>query len=152
MINLRRELVEDYSLVVLTFFGHRFASFGQNKTGSSPGIANKKGTLLWDNEGNTLNFCLLETYIFTPFKRFDNLLIFIALKLFLSLFLAKIYNRISGNRFRRGATSALQRTSMSPNLTRKAPFLAVSVCEGKNGKKGRSPFRPQFITKRYEKN
>jgi hypothetical protein len=74
--------VKDYSLVVLTFFDHRLASFGQNKSGNSPGIANKKGTLLWDN---TLNVCLLETY---------NLLIFIALKLFLSLFLAKIITRL----------------------------------------------------------
>lgn len=50
MINERSGLVEDYSSVVLTFFDHSFASFGKNKTGTSPGIANKTGTLLWDDQ------------------------------------------------------------------------------------------------------
>lgn len=84
MINLRRELVEDYSLVVLTFFDHRLASFGQNKAGNSPGIANKKGTLLWDNL-ISLNFCLWSDYnVSSPI---------LLLKLSLSLFLAKIYDK-----------------------------------------------------------
>ena len=84
MINERSGLVEDYSSVVLTFFGHSFASFGQNKTGISPGIANKKGTLLWDNY-IPLNFCLKLYDI-----AFSSILL---LKLSLSLFLAKIYNK-----------------------------------------------------------
>jgi len=82
MVNLRSELVEN--LVVLTFFDHSFASFGQKKTGISPGIANKKGTLLWDNQ-STLNFCLWSDYhVSSPI---------LLLKSSLSLFLAKIYNK-----------------------------------------------------------
>jgi hypothetical protein len=85
MINLRSGLVEDYSRVVLTFFDHRLASFGQEKSGDSPGIANKKGTLLWDNL-STSNFCLWSDFhVSSPI---------LLLKLSLSLFLAKIITRL----------------------------------------------------------
>jgi len=84
MINKRCGLVED--LVVLTFFDHSFASFGQNKSGISPGIANKKGTLLWGDQF-PLDFCLnfvISLYYFSSI---------LSLKSSLSLFLAKIYNK-----------------------------------------------------------
>ena len=83
MINKRSESVEN--LVVLTFFDH-ISSFGQNKTGISPGIANKKGTLLWDDQ-IPLNFCLnfvISLYYFSSI---------LSLKSSLSLFLAKINNK-----------------------------------------------------------
>jgi hypothetical protein len=85
MINKRSRLVEDFSQVVFTIFDYSFASFGQNKSGNSPGIANKKGTLLWDNL-STLNFCLWSDYhVSSPI---------LLLKLSLSLFLAKIITRL----------------------------------------------------------
>ena len=84
MINKRSESVEN--LVVLTFFDH-ISSFGQSKTGISPGIANKKGTLLWDDLF-PLNFCLnfvISLYYFSSI---------LSLKSSLSLFLAKIIARL----------------------------------------------------------
>lgn len=95
MINKRSELVEELSLSL------NFDSLGQNKAGISPGIANKKGTFLWDNDID-LDFCF-RVYIHT----FSSSILL--LKLSWSLFLAKIYKKISGNRFRMRATSALQR-------------------------------------------
>ncbi len=85
MINKRMGLVKDF--VVLTFFDHSFTSFGQNKSGNSPGIVNKKGTLLWDNVF-PLNFCFKLYNV-----RFSSIL---SLKLSLSLFLAKIITRLVG--------------------------------------------------------
>lgn len=82
MINERIGLVE--VLVVLTFSDHVFISSGQNKTGISPGIANKKGTLLW---GDRFYFNLLPV---TESFTFSSIL---SLKSSLSLFLAKIYNK-----------------------------------------------------------
>ena len=84
MINKRSELVEDFSSVVLTFFDHSFISLGQNNRGISPGIANKKGTFLWDNKIRP-SFCL-RYFV-------HNISSSILLKLSWSLFLAKIYNR-----------------------------------------------------------
>ena len=55
-----------------------------NKAGISPGIANRKGTLLWDNVF-PLNFCL---------KFYNHIAPLLSLKLFLSLSLAKIINRL----------------------------------------------------------
>ena len=85
MINKRSELVEDFSSIVLTFFDHSFISLGQIKTGISPGIANKKGTLLWDNQISP-SFCfrVCSHYIFS---------LILLLKLSWSLFSAKIYNK-----------------------------------------------------------
>jgi len=85
MISLRSGLVEDYSSVVLTFFERYLTSFGQNKTGISPGIANRKGTLLWDNVF-PLNFWF-KLYNLSSSS-------ILSLKLSLSLFLAKIITRL----------------------------------------------------------
>lgn len=83
----RSELVEDFSSVVLIFFDHSFVSLGQIKTGISPGIANKKGTLLWDNQAViSPSFCF-------RCSRFNLYSLILLLKLSWSLFLAKIYNR-----------------------------------------------------------
>lgn len=85
MINKRSELVEDFGMVVLTFFDHIFVSLGQIKTGISPGIANKKKSFLWDNQP-------LISPIFFRYSSHNNFSLISLLKLSWSLFLAKIYN------------------------------------------------------------
>ena len=82
MVNKRSE---DLSLVLLTFFDHNFISPGQNKTGISPGIANNKGTFLWDNDID------LDFYVGYCIHTFSSSILL--LKLSWSLFLAKIHNK-----------------------------------------------------------
>ena len=79
MINKRSDLVEELSMSLI------FGSLGQNKTGISPGIANKKGTFLWNNQID-LDFCV---------RFYTNIISssILLLKTSWSLFLAKIYNK-----------------------------------------------------------
>ena len=88
MINEKCVYVGTKGLVVLTFpFDDHIDTFllGQNKAGNSPGIANKKGTFLWDNQISP-SFCF-------RYCGHNNTFSLIILKLSWSLFLAKIYNR-----------------------------------------------------------
>ena len=79
MINKRSDLVEELSLILI------FDSLGQNKAEIFPGIANKKGTFLWDNDID------LDFYVRYCIHTFSSSILL--LKLSWSLFLAKIHNK-----------------------------------------------------------
>lgn len=121
MIHKRIELVKGLGLVVLTFFDHRFVSLGQNKAGISPGIVNKKKRFLWDNPITLSFYVRFIAYVIS---------LFLNLKLSWSLFLAKIYNKVSRNRFRRRATPTLQRVSISPNIAEKSKYNLKVLGDG----------------------